>query len=81
MTNDLRVVKTGACASLSGKTKLTYELACGPAADLHMPCVRARMVRASGPRSDRFVDGPDSRPPARRMKQVMGYRSHGTATA
>ena len=44
MTNDLRVVKTGACSSLSGKTKLTYELACGPAADLHV-----RVCKNTGP--------------------------------
>jgi len=43
MTNDLRVVKTGACASLSGKSKLTYELACGPAAELHV-----RIAKSTG---------------------------------
>ena len=43
MTNDLRVVKTGACSSLSGKTKLTYEIACGPAADLHV-----RIAKSTG---------------------------------
>ena len=43
MTNDLRVVKAGACSSLSGKTKLTYELACGPAADLHV-----RIAKSTG---------------------------------
>ena len=36
MTSDLRVVKTGSCPSLSGTSKLTYEIACGPAAELHV---------------------------------------------
>jgi hypothetical protein len=43
MTNDLRVVKTGSCASLSGTSKLTYELACGPASDLHV-----RIAKSTG---------------------------------
>ena len=45
MTNepDLRVVKTGSCSSLSGTSKLTYEIACGPAAELHV-----RIARSTG---------------------------------
>jgi len=33
---DLRVLKTTTCPSLSGKSKLTYEIGCGPASDLQV---------------------------------------------
>lgn len=33
---DVRVLKTSTCSSLSGRSKLTYEIGCGPASDLHV---------------------------------------------
>lgn len=33
---DIRVLKTSTCPSLSGKSKLTYEIGCGPASDLQL---------------------------------------------
>lgn len=32
----IRVLKSGNCPSLSGKSKLTYEVGCGSASDLHI---------------------------------------------
>lgn len=43
MTNDFRVLKSGTCPSLSGRSKLTYEIAVGPSNDLHM-----RIAKNSG---------------------------------
>ena len=40
---EVRVLKTGSCPSLTGKSKLTYEIGAGPAADLHV-----RISRNSG---------------------------------
>ena len=40
---EFRVLKSGTCPSLSGKSRLTYEIACGPASDLHV-----RIARNSG---------------------------------
>jgi hypothetical protein len=36
-TDNVRVLKTGTCPSLSGKSRLTYEIGAGPAAEI---CVR-----------------------------------------
>lgn len=33
---EIRVLKTGTCPSLSGKSKLTYEIGCGPSSDLQV---------------------------------------------
>ena len=33
---EFRVLKSGTCPSLSGKSRLTYEIACGTANDLHV---------------------------------------------
>lgn len=40
---DVRVLKSGTCPSLSGKSKLTYEIACGPKNDLYV-----RIAKNSG---------------------------------
>jgi len=34
--SDIRVLKTATCPSLSGKSKLTYEIGCDPSAELHI---------------------------------------------
>ena len=39
-TNETRVLKTATCPSLSGKSKLTYELGCGPGKDLRIRIVK-----------------------------------------
>ena len=43
MTKDFRVLKSGTCPSLSGRSKLTYEIAVGPANELHV-----RIAKNSG---------------------------------
>lgn len=40
---DIRVLKTGSCPSLSGKSKLGYEIGCNPAADIYL-----RIAKNSG---------------------------------
>ena len=40
---DFRVLKSGTCPSLSGRSKLTYEVAVGPSNDLHV-----RIAKNSG---------------------------------
>jgi hypothetical protein len=35
-SNEIRVLKTGTCPSLSGKSKLGYEIGCGATSDLHV---------------------------------------------
>ena len=43
MTKDFRVLKSGTCPSLSGRSKLTYEFAVGPSNELHV-----RIAKNSG---------------------------------
>ena len=43
MTKDFRVLKSGTCPSLSGRSKLTYEFAVGPSNRLHV-----RIAKNSG---------------------------------
>ena len=45
MTDEIefRVLKSGTCPSLSGRSKLTYDIACGPDNDLHV-----RVLKNSG---------------------------------
>jgi len=40
---DIRVLRTGTCPSLSGKSKLGYEIGCNPAAEIHL-----RVAKNSG---------------------------------
>ena len=40
---DIRVLKSGTCPSLSGKSKLGYEIGCNPAADIYL-----RIAKNSG---------------------------------
>jgi len=42
-TDDIRILKTGTCPSLSGKSKLTYEIGAGPASEICM-----RITKNSG---------------------------------
>jgi len=49
---ELRVLKSGTCPSLSGRSKLTYEFAAGPTSDLH---VRVSKNSGGGYFSDQWV--------------------------
>ena len=52
-TEEVRVLRSGSCPSLSGKSKLGYDIGCGPASEI---CVRVTKNTGSGYFSTDWVD-------------------------